>query len=73
LYSVVPRSSVLRFGDQTVVFLDRGPDKQENERFERAPVTVDEGEGSEWLTVGHGLEKGDRIVTAGAILLSSML
>ncbi len=69
----IPRSSVLRFGDQTVVFLDRGPDKQENERFERAPVTVDEGEGSEWLTVGHGLEKGDRIVTAGAILLSSML
>ncbi len=46
----IPRSSVLRFGDQTVVFLDRGP-KDGKEHFERIPVTVDEGEGSEWLSV----------------------
>ena len=69
----IPRSSVLRFGDQTVVFLDRGPDKNGKERFERLPVAVDEGEGSDWLTVEHGLEKGDRIVTGGAILLSALL
>jgi cobalt-zinc-cadmium efflux system membrane fusion protein len=68
----IPRSAVLRFGDQTVVFLDRGA-KDAAERFERVPVTVDEGEGSDWLTVDHGLEKGDRIVTSGGILLSTML
>lgn len=69
----IPRSAVLRFGDQTVVFRERGQVKDDKEHFERVPVTVDEGEGSEWLTVDHGLEKGDRVVTAGAILLSSML
>ncbi len=69
----IPRSSVLRFGDQTVVFLDQGLAANNQHRFERVPVTVDEGEGSQWLTVDHGLEKGDQIVTAGAILLSAML
>ena len=69
----VPRSSVLRFSDQTVVFLDRGRGADGRERFERVPIAVDEGEGSEWLTVDHGLEKGDVLVTAGSILLSSML
>jgi cobalt-zinc-cadmium efflux system membrane fusion protein len=68
----IPRTSVLRFGDQTVVFIDRGQ-KDGKERFERLPVTVDEGEGSTWLTVEHGLDKGEKIVTAGAILLSGML
>ncbi|AKU96425.1 putative Co/Zn/Cd efflux system membrane fusion protein [Labilithrix luteola] len=68
----IPRSSVLRFGDQTVVFVHRGT-KDGKESFERLPVTVDEGEGSEWLTVEHGLEKGDKIVTDGALLLSGML
>lgn len=68
----IPRSAVLRFGDQTVVFLDRGA-QGDKERFERLPVTVDEGEGSDWLTVEHGLEKGDKVVTSGAILLSGML
>lgn len=69
----IPRSSVLRFSDQTVVFLDRGMGSDGRERFERVPVTVDEGEGSDWLTVDHGLDKGDLLVTSGAILLSSML
>jgi cobalt-zinc-cadmium efflux system membrane fusion protein len=68
----IPRSAVLRLGDQTVVFVDRGS-AGEKERFERLPVSVDEGEASAWLTVTHGLERGDRIVTSGAILLSGML
>ncbi len=69
----IPRSSALRFSEQTVVFLDRGMGSDGRERFERIPVTVDEGEGSEWLTVDHGLAKGDLLVTSGSILLSSML
>ena len=68
----IPRSAVLRFGDQIIVFLDRGP-KDGKERFERVPLTVDEGEGSKWLVVEHGIAKGDQIVTAGAILLAGML
>jgi cobalt-zinc-cadmium efflux system membrane fusion protein len=68
----IPRSAVLRFGDQTIVFLDRGS-KDGKERFERVPLAVDEGEGSKWLVVEHGISKGDQIVTAGAILLAGML
>ena len=69
----IPRSAVLRLGDQTVVFVDRGLDDRGRERFERLPVSVDEGEASKWLTVDHGLTKGDRIVTEGALLLSAMM
>lgn len=69
----IPRAAVLRLGDATVVFLDRGPTKDGKERFERWPVPVDEGEGSKWLTVEHGLSVGDKVVTNGAILLSGML
>lgn len=69
----VPRPAVLRLGEQTVVFVDRGSDELGRERFEGVPVTVDEGEGDKWLAVTHGLEKGERVVTEGAILLSGML
>lgn len=69
----IPRAAVVRLGDQLVVFLDRGATADGKERFERLPVIVDEGEGSKWLTVEHGLETGQRIVTGGALLLSDML
>lgn len=69
----IPRAAVIRLGDQTVVFVDRGVDSQGRQRFERLPVSVDEGEASKWLTVDHGLQKGDRVVTEGVLLLSAML
>jgi cobalt-zinc-cadmium efflux system membrane fusion protein len=69
----VPRSSVLRLGDSTVVFVQSGQTPDGRVKFERLPVTVDEGEGSPWLPVSHGLEAGTTIVTNGAILLSGML
>jgi cobalt-zinc-cadmium efflux system membrane fusion protein len=69
----IPRSSVIRLGEQLVVFLDRGADKSGKEQFERVPVVVDEGEGSKWLTVDHGLQVGDRVVTSGAVLISDVL
>lgn len=69
----IPRSAVLRLRDQTIVFVDHGPTADGEHRFERLPVTVDEGEGGTWLTVSHGLERGQRIVTSGAILLTGML
>ena len=69
----IPRTAVLRLGEQTVAFLDRGTDKEGQERFERVPVDVDEGAGTAWVPVEHGLDRGDRVVTTGAILLSGML
>jgi hypothetical protein len=34
------------------------------------PIDVDEGEASAWLEVKHGLQRGQRVVVNGAILLS---
>lgn len=69
----VPRSSVIRLGEQTVVFTQIGQTPDGKLKFERIPVTVDEGESGNWLPVAHGVEGGTKIVTAGAILLSGML
>jgi multidrug efflux pump subunit AcrA (membrane-fusion protein) len=68
----IPRDSILRLGDATIVFLQVG-ESDGKVRFERVPVTVDEGESSNWLVVQHGLELGQKIVTNGAILLSAKL
>jgi RND family efflux transporter MFP subunit len=67
----IPRSAVIRLGEQTIVFVDRGQDKGGRRHFERLPVTVDEGESNKWLPVDHGLEKGDSVVIEGALLLSA--
>jgi cobalt-zinc-cadmium efflux system membrane fusion protein len=69
----IPRSSVLRLGDQTVVFIDRGKDERGRERFDRIPVSVDEGQAKDRVAVDQGVQKGDRIVTEGAILLAGMI
>ena len=69
----LPKGAVLRLGDQTVVFVEIGTTPDGRLKFERAPVQVDEGEASEWLPVQHGLEKGTKIVTQGAILLAGMI
>ncbi len=69
----IPRGALLRLGDQTIVFVQIGSAPDGKLKFERVPVTVDEGEGSKWVAVSHGLEKGQKIVTSGAILLSGML
>jgi len=69
----IPRSAFLRLGDQTVVYVEKGATPDGRLRYQRVPVTVaDEGEGSNWLPVTHGVERGDRIVTSGAILLAGM-
>jgi cobalt-zinc-cadmium efflux system membrane fusion protein len=69
----IPRSAFLRLGEQTVIFVERGRAPDGRVRYQRVPVTVeDEGEGSNWLPVTHGVTKGTTIVTAGAILLAGM-
>ncbi|MGZ3429305.1 MAG: efflux RND transporter periplasmic adaptor subunit, partial [Polyangia bacterium] len=69
----IPRSAMLRLGDQTVVFVQTGVAPNGLIRFERRPVAVDEDEGGDYLPVTHGLDRGEKIVTAGAILLAGMI
>ncbi len=69
----IPKSALLRLGEQTVVFVDVGVTATGLERFERRPVDVDEDEGGEWLPVNHGLSPGERVVDRGAALLAGML
>jgi cobalt-zinc-cadmium efflux system membrane fusion protein len=69
----IPRSALLRIGDQTMVFVQTGTTPAGQLKFERRPVAVDEDEGGDYLPVTHGLQAGEQIVTSGAILLSGML
>ena len=69
----LPRSALLRLGDQTVVFVEVGKTPDGRLRFERRPVVVNEELGSEYLPVLRNLARGERIVVSGAILLSVKL
>lgn len=72
----IPRSALMRLGDVTVVFVELGKASDGRTRFERVPVSLDEGEGDRWISLGGSnvpkrLAKGVRIVVAGGVLLSS--
>jgi cobalt-zinc-cadmium efflux system membrane fusion protein len=75
----LPRGAVIRLGEQTITFVERGTTADGRLRFARVQVTVDEGEGSHWLPVSHPadagvvLESGMQVVTSGTVLLSGML
>lgn len=69
----IPRSAMLRLGDQTVVFVESGRAPDGLIRFERRPVAVDEDEGGDFLPVTHGLQRGEKLVTSGAILLAGLI
>jgi cobalt-zinc-cadmium efflux system membrane fusion protein len=69
----IPRTALLRLGDQTVVFKQIGQAPDGRLKFERTPVALDEEEGGDWLPLTHGVQEGDRIVTSGGILLLGML
>jgi cobalt-zinc-cadmium efflux system membrane fusion protein len=69
----LPKGSVLRSMDETIVFVERGNTETGKLRLVRVPVVVDEGESSDWLPVSKGLEKGTRVVTHGGVLLLGLL
>jgi cobalt-zinc-cadmium efflux system membrane fusion protein len=69
----LPRSAIVRLGEQTVVFVDKGASPDGRVRYVRTPVTVDEQEGAQLVPVQHGLEKGMRVVTEGGVVLSGNL
>lgn len=67
------RTALLRLGDTYVVFVQTRSTPDGRLIFERRPVAVNEDEGGDYVPVTHGLVVGDKVVTAGAVLLSGML
>jgi cobalt-zinc-cadmium efflux system membrane fusion protein len=70
---VVPRRSILRIGDQLLVFVDLGAAPDGRERFARRLVAVNTDTPGDVVAVARGVEPGDRIVVDGAVLLSNLL
>jgi membrane fusion protein, heavy metal efflux system len=71
--AALPRAALLRIGDQTVVFVQNGNAPDGRMKFSRRIVAVNEDEGSDYVPIVRGVNRGDRVVTSGAILLSGML
>ncbi len=65
----VPRTALVRVGDQLAVFVEMGNAPNGKVRFERRPVQVDDEGTENDVSILHGLSAGDRVVTSGAILL----
>jgi cobalt-zinc-cadmium efflux system membrane fusion protein len=68
----VPRSAILRLGDRTVVFVEKGQTPGGLVRFELRNVKLREG-GRDPVPVTDGLASGERVVTGGAIFLAGMI
>jgi cobalt-zinc-cadmium efflux system membrane fusion protein len=69
----IPRSALLRVGDQTIVFVQDGEEPDGRLHFERRSIAVDDEGSGESLAVVHGLSSGERVVTSGSILLLGMV
>jgi cobalt-zinc-cadmium efflux system membrane fusion protein len=76
----VPRSTVLRSGDQLIVFVEKHDEKGNPMRgpkgetiFVRKDVAIDEDEDGDWVAVKSGVDRGDRVVTSGAIELLNLI
>jgi len=69
----IPRSAVVRLGDQAVVYAQSGSGPDGRVRFELMPVSVDEAIEGAFVPVSHGIDLGAKIVTSGAQALSSAM
>jgi cobalt-zinc-cadmium efflux system membrane fusion protein len=67
----VPRSAIVKMGEQSVVFVEIGPTKG-GIAYERVPVAVDDVPPGEFVAVQYGLEKGTAVVASGASALATM-
>jgi cobalt-zinc-cadmium efflux system membrane fusion protein len=65
--------AVIRMGETTFVFVERGTAPDGRQRFERVPVVLDPAIGVDFHPVTQGLTVGERIATNNAIQLSGML
>jgi cobalt-zinc-cadmium efflux system membrane fusion protein len=66
----IPRSAVVRLADTMVVFVDKGAAPNGGERFERRLVSVDETQAADYVPVVSGVQRGEKIVSSGAVILS---
>ncbi len=69
----IPKGSAIRLGEKTLVYVQRGTAPDGRLKFESLAVSIDEGEGGQWLPVSQGLAAGDKVVTSGTVLLSGMM
>jgi cobalt-zinc-cadmium efflux system membrane fusion protein len=67
----VPRTAVVKLGEQSVVFAQSGSAPDGRVKFERLPVSVDETLEGAFVPVEHGLDIGAKIVTRGAQALAT--
>jgi membrane fusion protein, heavy metal efflux system len=70
----IPRSAILRVGEKTIVFVEKpGKAPGGQLRFERRAIAINEEESGEFVPVTSGLSPGERITTAGGILLLGLI
>jgi membrane fusion protein, heavy metal efflux system len=76
----VPRSAVLRSGDQLIVFAEKRDDKGNAVHgpegqiiFVRKEIAIDEDEEGDYVAVKSGVERGEPIVASGGIQLLNMI
>ncbi len=68
----VPRSAVLRVGEQNIVFVETGVTENGLLRFARRPVRIDETVSGDLVPLLSGASAGDSVVVEGAIQLLGM-
>jgi cobalt-zinc-cadmium efflux system membrane fusion protein len=69
----LPRSALLRLGDQVVAFVETSAPGAGTRVFQRRPVGIDEDDDGEFVPITHGVSRGERVATSGAILLAGMV
>jgi len=70
---MVPRQAVLRYGDQTVVFVQAGAEPDGRVGFRRRSVQVNEERPNGLMPVSEGLKPGETVASDGAVFLLGML
>lgn len=69
----VPRTALLRSGEDVIVFVDRGTARDGKRVFERRAVTADEGHRGALVPISGAVHPGERVVTRGAIFVLGSL
>lgn len=65
----IPRPALVRSGEQTLLFLERGTTGDGRIRFVRFPIAVDESQTVDFIPIQSALPEGTRVVVSGAIFL----
>jgi cobalt-zinc-cadmium efflux system membrane fusion protein len=69
----VKRTALLLLGEQPVVFAQVGTTPDGQLRFERRPIAVDEMADGPYVPIRNGVERDEKLVISGGVLLLGML